>query len=552
MPQSVHHEATTSPPTEQTPTPPIEQTSTQPTEQVSDAAFTSIATGFAPQLPESPPFEAPSTPANNSNYVSEAFRQTTPAKPPSVRITKRCHLFPHTDNAVSAEVDRRLPEGKAYLTLGASSFHLAAVGRTIVTPGPSRRTAVRLLNLSNRPVDIHAGTVVAVLVSAELATRSAEKNQSDEGTMPKVNFDTIPEIARGLLAYRLTQYRHLFAKDDGQAHSEDLEPPDTDTERMNFFERDSANNLPAYLAECRPARNTFPFPTEACAVRCSNDTSWQLALSYAGHHIPQRFHATLQLPTEIQLPSAAPNACFVTTLTPLHYSASNELLFHTLRRLVALCTSAIDQLSLPPGYAQLVADLETHISSVMAIYSPVILFATQDAADTSLDRYLDLINNAGLRLDADRSFIAEPKATVCGVTFESQRCYAANRSQNLRAAPYAPIFKRIRTLWTPLPNHKCFVHVTTDSSDEAFAVIYQEQPYQQPVAILAATISTGRAQPWHHTATLAMRLLASSFPANAAITLCCPERHGQLQVHLNRILKNELKSTIAPCTHRLL
>jgi hypothetical protein len=96
------------------------------------------------------------------------------------------------------------------------------------------------------------------------------------------------------------------------------------------------------------------------------------------------------------------------------------------------------------------------------------------------------------------------------------------------------------------------VHVSANNSDEAFAVIYQEQPCQPHFPILAATIPSGREQPWHHTATLAMRLLASSFPANAAITLCCPERHGQLQVHLNRILKNELKSNIAPCTHRLL
>ena len=379
--QTPNNEERTTLSPEQMPTPQTEQTSTPPTEQTSNAAFTSNAAEPVQERTGPVPLEAPSTLADSSNYVPEASRQPKPSKSPSAHITERCRLPPHTDNAVSATVDRRLSEGKTYLTHSATTFHLAVVGRIIVTPGTSRRTAVRLLNLSNRPVDIHAGTVVAVLVSAELAARSAEDNQLDEGVMPKVNFDAIPEIARGLLAYRLTQLRHLFAKDDNQVPREDLLPPMTDVERPNFFEYDPANNLTAYLAECRPARNAFPFPTEVCAVRCCNDVSWQLALSYADRHIPQCFHAILHLPSETQLPSTAPRAPYVTTLTTLHHSASKALPFHTLRRLVALCTTAFEQLYLPPGYAQSVADLETHLSSIMAVYAPVILVAAQDAAD---------------------------------------------------------------------------------------------------------------------------------------------------------------------------
>ncbi|KAH7700835.1 hypothetical protein AAVH_32041 [Aphelenchoides avenae] len=190
-------------------------------------------------------------------------------------------------------------------------------------------------------------------------------------------------------------------------------------------------------------------------------------MSYADRHIPRRFHATLYLPTELHLPPNATKARYITTLTPLHHNASGALPYHELRLLVELCTSACNHPLLPRGYAQAAADLETHISCTMAVYAPVILFAAQDAASSSLNRLLESIDNAGLRLDAERSSIGQPTATLCGVTFEPRRCYAAIRSRSLSVAPYAPIFDHVRTLWTPLPNHKCFIHIITDQADEA-------------------------------------------------------------------------------------
>ncbi|KAH7694281.1 hypothetical protein AAVH_38676 [Aphelenchoides avenae] len=516
-----------------------------------NAAANSVQAEFARQTPDPVTFEALPPPSVHYNYESQTSRRSAPTSTPSVRITEQCQLHPHTDNAVSALVDRCVPDEKTYMTLKASTFHLATVGRTLVTPGPSRHTVVRLLNLSNRPVNIHAGTIIAVLVPAERATRSTEYNKSDEGVWPKVNFDSIPDVERGLLGCLLTQKRHLFANETGRIPFEDREPPAINSETLDPVEQEPTNDLLTYLAECRPARNTFPFPTEPCAVRCVNDASWQLAMSYADRHIPRRFHATVHLPTELHLPPNAPKARYITTLTPLHHNASDALPFHELRRLVELCTSALNQPTLPPGYAQAETDLETHILCVMAAYAPVILFAAQDATDARLNQFLELIDKSGVRLDADRSFIAEPTATLCGVTFEPRRCYAAIRSRSLNAAPYAATFDNVRTLWTPLPNCKCFVHINTDEADKPYAVAYQEQQHKKPVAVLTSTIPSGREQPWHHTAATAMRLLAPSFPANAAVTLCCPERHAQLQRPLNRIL-HELKSTITPCIHRYL
>jgi len=410
-PQELHCEATT-PRTEQRRTLLTKQTTKPPDEQTPDAAATVFPADFARQRTDSAFIETSLSASDNPSYASGPPRRATPSSTPSVRLTARCRLHPHTDNAVSATVDRRLPEGKTYLILAATSFHLAVFGRVIVTPGPLQQTAVRLLNLSNRPVQIYAGTVVAVLVPAAPITRLAECNQTDDAVMPNVNFDAIPDyIANGLLTSRLTQYRHLFVRDASRVSSKNRKPLDTASGSSKPIGHDAMHDLPTYLAECRPARNSFPFQTECCTVRSANDDTWHLATSYADRHIPRRFHAVVQLPTELHLPSTAPKARYVSTLTPLHRSAPYAVPPRALDRLLALCTIAFDQLTLPPGYEQSIADLRTHVSTAMEVCAPAIIFSTQDATDPGM-KYFKLANEANLRLDADRSFIAAAEPQV--------------------------------------------------------------------------------------------------------------------------------------------
>lgn len=126
-----------------------------------------------------------------------------------------------------------------------------------------------------------------------------------------------------------------------------MQPPIIKVKRSSFFEYDSANNLPAYLTECRPARNTFRFqrkhaPYDAVTLPPGN---WLVLRrppypTMLSHDPPA---------SDEKLPPIAPKAHYVTTLTSLHRSAANALPFHTLRRLAALCSTAFEQLYLPLG-----------------------------------------------------------------------------------------------------------------------------------------------------------------------------------------------------------
>lgn len=283
----------------------------------------------------------------------------------------------------------------------------------MVTPGPSLRTAVRLLNLSDHPVNIHAGTVIAVLIPARVVDINTDNRKPWSGAVPDVDFSSKSDVACELLRIRLGPFIDLFEQNpEVQPHPGMFPSPSEQSQRITV-----EGDLSSYLAECRPGSNTFPFFTDFCAIRTIDDASWHLATSYADRHIPIRFHAVLQLPSESQVTSSAPPMDYVTTLTPSH-CRSRPMPLETLRRLFALCTMDFRRLSLPRDYADAVATLESHVSATIVIYAPAIVFATNDPQDPEKE-YLAWLDERDLRLDAGRSTISQ--STRYGLTTTAHR-----------------------------------------------------------------------------------------------------------------------------------